>query len=134
MMRKRRRRFVSKGVYETQRVEHAFMEVETAVALPDGEGVVVFSQSQGVYDDRKQIAKILGLPLEQCARDFGCERWRFWWQGRLERTRDTPRWLPKLMGVPVKVHLTRDESIVMHPKRHPVWMDYELGCDAKKAC
>ncbi|MCZ7667782.1 MAG: molybdopterin-dependent oxidoreductase [Chloroflexi bacterium] len=36
-----------------------------------------------------------------------------------------------LLGVPVKVRLTRDESIVMHPKRHPIWMDYEIGCDAQ---
>jgi CO/xanthine dehydrogenase Mo-binding subunit len=31
----------------------------------------------------------------------------------------------------VKVRLTRDESIAFHPKRHPIWMDYELGCDAE---
>jgi CO/xanthine dehydrogenase Mo-binding subunit len=34
-----------------------------------------------------------------------------------------------LMGVPVKVRLTRDESIIMHPKRHPIWMEYTIGCD-----
>ena len=34
-----------------------------------------------------------------------------------------------LMGGPVKVRLTRDESILMHPKRHPIWMDYTVGCD-----
>ena len=34
-----------------------------------------------------------------------------------------------LMGVPVKVRLTRDESIIMHPKRHPIWMEYTVGCD-----
>ncbi len=33
------------------------------------------------------------------------------------------------MGEPVKVRLTRDESIVMHPKRHPIWMEYHIGCD-----
>jgi CO/xanthine dehydrogenase Mo-binding subunit len=31
--------------------------------------------------------------------------------------------------MPVKVHLTREESIIMHPKRHPVWMDITLACD-----
>jgi CO/xanthine dehydrogenase Mo-binding subunit len=29
---------------------------------------------------------------------------------------------------PVKVRLTRDESILMHPKRHPIWMEYTVGC------
>jgi CO/xanthine dehydrogenase Mo-binding subunit len=32
--------------------------------------------------------------------------------------------------MPVKFRLTRDESILMSVKRHPIWMDYEVGCDA----
>jgi CO/xanthine dehydrogenase Mo-binding subunit len=35
-----------------------------------------------------------------------------------------------LLKKPVKVHLTRDESIIMHPKRHPVWMEISLACDS----
>ncbi len=35
-----------------------------------------------------------------------------------------------LLQRPVRVGLTRDESICMHPKRHPLWMDYTVGCDA----
>jgi CO/xanthine dehydrogenase Mo-binding subunit len=31
---------------------------------------------------------------------------------------------------PVKVRLNREESIMMHPKRHPVWMQYDVGCDS----
>ena len=121
--------FVSKGVYETQRVEHAFMEVEAAVALPDGEGVKVYSQSQGVYDDRKQIAKILGMPLEQVRVILVANGGGFGGKEDLS-VQGHAALAAKLMGAPVKVHLTRDESIIMHPKRHPVWMDYELGCDA----
>ena len=120
--------FVSKGIYETQRIEHAFMEVETAVALPDGEGVVVYSQSQGVYDDRIQGAKILGLPLEQVRVILVANGGGFGGKEDLS-VQGHAALAAKLMGAPVKVHLTRDESIVMHPKRHPVWMDYELGCD-----
>ena len=30
---------------------------------------------------------------------------------------------------PVKVRLSRPESIRMHPKRHPMRLDYALGCD-----
>ena len=36
-----------------------------------------------------------------------------------------------LLKKPVKLHLSREESIRMHPKRHPVWMDISLGCDSK---
>jgi CO/xanthine dehydrogenase Mo-binding subunit len=35
-----------------------------------------------------------------------------------------------LLQRPIKVRLTRDESIAFHPKRHPIWMNYEIGCDA----
>lgn len=122
--------FVSKGVYETQRIEHAFMEVEAAVAMPDGEGIKLYSQSQGIYDDRIQVSKILALPLEQVrvilvpnGGGFGGKE-----DLSVQGHAALAAWL---LGMPVKVHLTRDESIIMHPKRHPVWMDYELGCDTE---
>jgi aldehyde oxidoreductase len=121
--------YTSKGVYETQRVEHAFMEVEAAVALPDGEGVKVYSQSQGIYEDRIQIAKILGLPLEKVRVILVANGGGFGGKEDLS-VQGHAALAAKLMDMPVKVHLTRDESIIMHPKRHPVWMDYELGCDA----
>ncbi|HCT31089.1 MAG TPA: selenium-dependent xanthine dehydrogenase, partial [Bacteroidales bacterium] len=57
--------FVSSGSYETQRIEHAFLETETAIALPEDDGVRLYSQGQGAYVDRKQIAKILGLDIEK---------------------------------------------------------------------
>jgi xanthine dehydrogenase molybdenum-binding subunit len=39
--------------------------------------------------------------------------------------------LAKLSGRPVKLELTREESIRIHPKRHPITMHYEVGCDAE---
>jgi aldehyde oxidoreductase len=36
-----------------------------------------------------------------------------------------------LLKKPVMVHLDREESIRMHPKRHPVWMDISLAVDGK---
>jgi len=35
-----------------------------------------------------------------------------------------------LMKKPVRVALTREESICMHPKRHPLTMEIEMGCDS----
>jgi xanthine dehydrogenase molybdenum-binding subunit len=32
---------------------------------------------------------------------------------------------------PVKVALNREESIRLHPKRHPITMEYSLGCDGE---
>ena len=120
--------YVSSGVYETQRIEHAFMETETAVALPDGDGIRLYSQGQGVYVDRKQVAKILALPEEkvkvvqvQNGGGFG---------GKEDLTvQGHAAMYAYYLKKPVKVHLTREESIIMHPKRHPVWMDISLAVD-----
>ena len=121
--------YVSHGVYETQMIEHGFMEPECAIAYPEGEGIEVLSQGQGIYEDRVQIAKLLGMPEHKVrvvmvpnGGGFG---------GKEDLTVQGHAALAAhLLGAPVKVRLTRDESIVMHPKRHPIWMDYTVGCDA----
>ena len=57
--------FVSTGTYQTQMVEHGFMEPECSIARPTDIGVEVFSQGQGVYEDRRQIAGLLNLPEDK---------------------------------------------------------------------
>ncbi len=120
---------VVRGTYHTQRIEHAFLEPEAAVALPEGDGLKVFSPGQGVYVDRKQIASLLGLAQEavrvvQVATGgaFGGKE-DLSVQGHAALAAFT-------LQRPVKVKLTRDESIRMHPKRHPIRMTYAVGCDA----
>jgi aldehyde oxidoreductase len=120
----------SSGIYETQRVEHAFLETEAAVALPTQEGIHLYSQGQGIYVDQQQIASLLALNENQirvtlvpCGGCFG---------GREDMTvQGHASLFAFLLQKPVKVHLSREESIIMHPKRHPVWMDISLDCDEK---
>ena len=120
--------YSARGVYETQMIEHGFMEPEASIAYPKGDGVEVLSQGQGVFEDRVQIAKLLGLPqadvnvvLVENGGAFG---------GKEDLSVQGHAALAAyLMGEPVKVRLTRDESIIMHPKRHPIWMEYTIGCD-----
>ena len=38
--------------------------------------------------------------------------------------------LARVTGRPVKLTLSREESIRLHPKRHPIRMEYAVGCDA----
>ena len=53
-------------VFQTQRVEHAFLEPESTLAVPGPDGTLkVFSGGQGVWDDRNQIAAVLGITTEQ---------------------------------------------------------------------
>jgi aldehyde oxidoreductase len=124
--------YVSKGTYHTQRIEHAYLETECALARPwtnAGEaGVEVFSQGQGAYEDRSQIAKILGLPEKRVrviqvpnGGGFG---------GKEDLTVQGHAALHAyLLNRPVRVLLTREESLIMHPKRHPMRLDYTVACD-----
>ena len=152
--------FTTQGVYETQMIEHGFMEPEACVAypipgphpkslphkeggtsdyssspsLPVGEGaggwggIEVLSQGQGVFEDRVQIAKLLGLPQEDVHVVLVANGGAFGGKEDLS-VQGHAALAAYLMGEPVKVRLTRDESIVMHPKRHPIWMEYTIGCD-----
>jgi xanthine dehydrogenase molybdenum-binding subunit len=121
---------ISHGIYQTQMIEHAFMEPEAAIAYPAGDGVEVLSQSQGVYEDRTQIAKLLGLPLDKVRVVLVPNGGGFGGKEDLTVQGQAALFAYHLQQ-PVKVRLTRDESIVMHPKRHPIWMAYTVGCDAQ---
>ncbi|MCP5051900.1 MAG: selenium-dependent xanthine dehydrogenase, partial [bacterium] len=121
--------FVSKGTYHTQRIEHAFMEPECSIALPWGDGGIEFyTQGQGVYEDQKQIASLLGLSLEQTKGTLISNGGAFGGKEDLS-VQGHACLFALLLQEPVKVTLNRVESINMHPKRHPLDMDYELGCD-----
>jgi len=120
--------FVAKGIYQTQRIEHAFLETEGAIALPFGEGVHLYANGQGIYEDRKQVAAILNLPVEKVRVILVSTGGGF--GGKEDMTvQGHASLMAWLLKKPVKLVLSRDESIRMHPKRHPVYMDMEVGCD-----
>ena len=49
-------------VFETQRIEHAFLEPESTLVEPRADGtLMVWSGGQGVWDDRNQIASVLAI-------------------------------------------------------------------------
>jgi aldehyde oxidoreductase len=119
---------VAHGVFETQMIEHAFMEPECSIAYPTAEGIELLSQSQGVFDDRVQVAKLLGLPEEQVRVILVPNGGGFGGKEDLT-TQGHAAVMAHLIGAPVKVRFNRDESILVHPKRHPIWMEYTIGCD-----
>ena len=120
--------FVAKGIYQTQRIEHAFLETEGAVAMPFEDGVHLYSNGQGIYEDRKQVASILNLPVEKVRVSLVSTGGGF--GGKEDMTvQGHASLFAWLLKKPVKVVLSRYESIRMHPKRHPVYMDMEVGCN-----
>ena len=125
--------YVASRRYQTQTIEHGFMEPECCIARPHptvAGGVELFSQSQGVYEDQKQVAKLLGLPLENVRVELVPNGGGFGGKEDLS-VQGHAALFAHLLQMPVKVTLTRAESIHMHPKRHPLTLDYTLACDAQ---
>ncbi|KAA3612388.1 MAG: selenium-dependent xanthine dehydrogenase [Calditrichaeota bacterium] len=121
--------FVSAGVYNTQRIEHAFMEPECCIAMPENGQLQVYSQGQGIYEDRKSIARILGQNEEDVLVTLVPNGGGF--GGKEDLTvQGHAAIAAQILQKPVKIELNREESIRMHPKRHPVEMHYTLTCDS----
>ncbi|MGH8989039.1 MAG: xanthine dehydrogenase family protein molybdopterin-binding subunit, partial [Acidimicrobiales bacterium] len=118
-------------VFRTQRIEHAYLEPESTLAVPreDG-GVHVYSGGQGVWDDRDQIASVLGVGPDVVSVELVSNGGAFGGKEDMSNQAQTAlaAWL---LRRPVKCTLTREESFVVHPKRHPVQMEYWAGCDAE---
>jgi aldehyde oxidoreductase len=122
---------VVEGVFETPFVEHAFLETEASIGLPDGEGgVFVYSHGQGIFRDREQIAAVLGLPEEKIHVIQVSAGGGFGGKEDLSVQHHAALYSMALQR-PVKVRLNRSESIRMHPKRHRMQMTYKLACDGK---
>jgi selenium-dependent xanthine dehydrogenase len=119
--------FVVSGLYQTQTIEHGFMEPESCIARPWNDGVEVFSQGQGIYEDQVQIAKLLGSTPEKVKVVLVPNGGAFGGKEDLS-VQGHAALFAHLLRRPVKITLNRDESIRMHPKRHPLWMDYAVGC------
>jgi len=117
--------------FSTQRIEHAFLEPESTLAVPstDGTRLHVYSGGQGIWDDRNDIAKLLGLSNEQVTVELISNGGAF--GGKEDMSNQAHASLAAwLLQVPVKCTLSREESFLMHAKRHPIDMSYKIGCDA----
>jgi len=116
--------------FQTQWIEHAFLEPESALAFPDGDGGVHFySQGQGIWSDRRQVASLLGLPEDKVRATLVSNGGAFGAKEDLN-VQGHAALLAWHTGRPVKVTLSRAESLRFHTKRHPLTMTYTIGCDA----
>jgi selenium-dependent xanthine dehydrogenase len=116
--------------YFAPRQEHAFLEPESALAVPNEDGTLtVYSGSQGVYDDHREIMRMLGVPGDKVrviskfvGGGFGGKE-----DCAGQHHAALLAWISRK---PVKLTFTRAESLAVHPKRHPMWMEYTSACDA----
>jgi len=116
--------------FQTQFIEHAFLEPESSIAW-DEDGVMrVLSGGQGIWDDRRQIAMLLGVEEQGVHVTLISNGGAFGAKEDLG-VNGQAAVMARAVGRPVKLTLSRDESIRMHAKRHPLRMTYTLGCDDK---
>lgn len=119
------------GTWRTQRVEHMFLEPEAALAVPLEDGRLhLYTQGQGIFEDRHQVASVLGEPESNVLVELVPNGGAFGGKEDLTIQAQTAL-LARLTGRPVRIEINREESIRMHPKRHPMTMDYTVGCDAE---
>ena len=124
---------VVRETFSTQRIEHAFLEPESTLAVPSVDNsqvrkLHVYSGGQGVWDDRNDIARLLAIPNEQVTVTLVSNGGAF--GGKEDMSNQAHASLAAwLLNKPVKCTLSREESFLMHAKRHPIEMTYEASCD-----
>ena len=115
--------------FKTQRVEHAFLEPESTLAVPDGTGRLhVYSGGQGIWDDRDQIASVLGIDPSEVTVELVSNGGAFGGKEDMSNQGQTAL-AAYLLQRPVKCTLSREESFRIHDKRHPIEIEVWAGCD-----
>lgn len=122
---------VATGTWSTQRIEHLYLEPESALVEPVGDGRLrLYTQGQGIFDDRRQVARFLAVDEEQVEVELVPNGGAFGGKEDMSIQAQTAL-LAKITGQPVRITLNREESIRVHPKRHPITMRYTVGCDGE---
>lgn len=114
--------------YSAPFTEHAFMEPECAVAFPEDDGIHIISGDQGIYQTQRECSDALGLPLDKVRVSAAMVGGGFGGKEDMS-VQHHAALLAQKTNRPVKVKLTRTESILVHPKRHAMEMDFTTACD-----
>jgi selenium-dependent xanthine dehydrogenase len=114
-------------VYHTPAHDHAFLEPECSIArtLPDGR-LEVYVGSQIAYSDRAQVAAAMDLP-QDAVRVIGTLIGGGFGGKEDIAGQIHAAMLAKVTGRPVKLLFDRQESLIVHPKRHATDIHVRLG-------
>ncbi|MBZ5659326.1 MAG: molybdopterin-dependent oxidoreductase [Acidobacteriia bacterium] len=116
--------------WQTQAIDPAFLEPEACLALPQGKGVKIHTESQGSIHDQDQIARILSIPIEEVEIALSASGGAFGAKEELSIQAQTAL-AAFLLQRPVKTVLTRKQSTQHHVKRHPINVHLTIGADAE---
>ena len=115
--------------FHTPWTEHAFLEPECCVALPlDNGGVKLLTSDQSAHTTLHECAAMLGVDYEHCLVQNMLVGGGFGGKEDMS-VQHHAALLCYIARVPVKMKLSRQESILVHPKRHSMDMEFTMGCD-----
>lgn len=120
--------YIAEGTFTLPPTEHAFMEPETAIGIPDGDGILVITGGQGIYDEYHEISNYLGLPMEKVRIQSAVVGGGFGGKEDMS-VQHQAALCAYLTKKPVKVFFSRQESINYHPKRHAMEIYCKIGCN-----
>lgn len=118
---------VVENVYKTPMQEHAYLEPEAALAIPEADGgVTIYVKTQCPFDVRRAVSSVLGIPFSYVrviapalgggfggAEDVGNE------------TAAKAAIVALRFKRPAIILHTREESVIGHTKRHPMVAYYK---------
>jgi len=117
---------VVEGSYQTQTVDHAYLEPEAGVGWLDDEGVLNLRVATQVVEHYRDVARILGIPESRVrviapyvGGGFGGKE-----DMTVEPYLALAVWRTRR---PVRMQWTRQESLLARPKRHRMWLRYRTA-------
>ena len=111
--------------------EHFYLETQISSVMPteDG-GMIVYCSTQNPTEVQKLVAEVLDVPMNKIVVDMRRMGGGF---GGKETQAASPACLcavvARLTGQPTKMRLPRMEDMVMTGKRHPFYVEYDVGFD-----
>ena len=120
---------VVEGTYQTQAVDHAYLEPEAGVGWLDDDGVLTLRVATQVVEHYRDVARILGIPEARVrviapyvGGGFGGKE-----DMTVEPYLGLAVWRTRR---PVRMQWTRQESLLARPKRHRMRLRYRTAADA----
>ena len=111
--------------------EHFYLETQISSVMPteDG-GMIVYCSTQNPTEVQKLVAEVLDVPMNKIVVDMRRMGGGF---GGKETQAASPACLcavvARLTGQPTKMRLPRMEDMMMTGKRHPFYVEYDVGFD-----
>jgi xanthine dehydrogenase large subunit len=111
--------------------EHFYLETQISSVMPSEDGgMIVYTSTQNATEVQKLVAEVLGVPMHKIVIDMRRMGGGF---GGKETQAAGPACLcaviAHLTGRPTKMRLPRAEDMQITGKRHPFYVEYDVGFD-----